>query len=70
MDECDQGNIQAERFLKQAVGRVLAHRVTRPSLTHCRDCGEPIPEKRRKAMPGYKRCVACQMEYEGNHAND
>jgi phage/conjugal plasmid C-4 type zinc finger TraR family protein len=28
--------------------------------THCVECGEEIPEARRRAMPGAKTCVACQ----------
>lgn len=26
----------------------------------CKDCGEEIPEKRRKLVPGVKFCVDCQ----------
>ena len=26
----------------------------------CVDCGDEIPEARRKAIPGCPRCVACQ----------
>ena len=26
----------------------------------CLECGEPIPERRRTALPGVKTCVACQ----------
>jgi phage/conjugal plasmid C-4 type zinc finger TraR family protein len=28
--------------------------------THCVECGEEIPEARRRAMPGARTCVACQ----------
>ena len=28
----------------------------------CEECGEPIPEARRKALPGARTCVACQSE--------
>ena len=28
--------------------------------THCVECGEEIPERRRLAMPGARTCVACQ----------
>jgi phage/conjugal plasmid C-4 type zinc finger TraR family protein len=28
--------------------------------THCLECGEQIPERRRLAMPGARTCVACQ----------
>lgn len=32
------------------------------SLKFCAECGEAIPEARRKALPGVKLCVACQEE--------
>lgn len=28
--------------------------------THCVECGEEIPEGRRRALPGARTCVACQ----------
>lgn len=34
------------------------------SETVCSRCGEPIPEKRRKAIPGVTLCVDCQAELE------
>jgi phage/conjugal plasmid C-4 type zinc finger TraR family protein len=30
------------------------------SLLHCADCEEPIPENRRRALPGVKLCIDCQ----------
>lgn len=30
------------------------------SLTHCEECGDPIPEARRRAVPGVRKCIACQ----------
>ena len=30
------------------------------SLKFCEECDEPIPERRREAMPGVRTCVACQ----------
>lgn len=35
------------------------------SLTHCAECEEPIPEKRRMALPGVKLCIDCQQERDG-----
>lgn len=32
------------------------------SLLCCEECGEEIPEARRKAIPGVRLCVACQEE--------
>ena len=28
--------------------------------THCAECEEPIPEARRRAVPGVKLCIDCQ----------
>jgi len=30
------------------------------SAEDCEDCGEPIPERRRQALPGVQTCVGCQ----------
>ena len=30
------------------------------SASHCTDCDEPIPLKRREAMPGCQFCIDCQ----------
>ena len=42
---------------------VLAARARIPageSEKSCQQCGEPIPERRRQALPGVKTCIACQ----------
>jgi phage/conjugal plasmid C-4 type zinc finger TraR family protein len=42
---------------------VLAARARLPAgegATHCEECGEEIPEARRRALPGARTCVACQ----------
>ncbi|MDO6461541.1 DksA/TraR family C4-type zinc finger protein [Granulosicoccaceae sp. 1_MG-2023] len=36
------------------------------SASHCEECGEPIPEPRRQALPGVQLCVACQSASEQN----
>lgn len=30
----------------------------------CLDCGDPIPLRRRQAMPSAKYCVGCQSEHD------
>ena len=30
------------------------------SAEECDDCGEPIPQKRREALPGVRTCIGCQ----------
>jgi phage/conjugal plasmid C-4 type zinc finger TraR family protein len=42
---------------------VLAARSRLPAgegSEHCVECGDPIPEGRRRALPGVTTCVACQ----------
>lgn len=29
------------------------------TYSHCVNCGEPIPEGRRRALAGVKTCIAC-----------
>ena len=36
---------------------------TGESATHCEECGEPIPEARRKAIP-CQYCLSCQTKLE------
>jgi phage/conjugal plasmid C-4 type zinc finger TraR family protein len=33
-------------------------------FTHCAHCEEPIPDARRKAIPGVRLCVGCQIQFE------
>ncbi len=57
---------QIEDRIKDELARMQARR--RPmgeSLTHCAECDEPIPEKRRMAIPGVKLCIDCQQERDG-----
>lgn len=42
----------------------LAGKTEADSAEFCEDCGEDIPLKRRKAVPGCQRCVACQSRKE------
>jgi len=42
---------------------VLAARARIPAgegTTHCVECGDEIPEARRRALPGARTCVHCQ----------
>ncbi|REC94910.1 TraR/DksA family transcriptional regulator [Kushneria indalinina] len=58
-DSIDLANENSQRRLDAA----LASRTRiggMPSLTHCDDCGDPIPEARRNAVPGVATCIDCQ----------
>ena len=53
---------QIDDSIEDAVKRARAQLPIGPSLTHCEECGEAIPEARRQAVPGVKLCIACQAE--------
>jgi len=46
---------------------IAAHRLDqaeRPSAEMCDECGDPIPEARRAALPGVRLCIFCQRTRE------
>lgn len=56
---------QIDDTIKDAVSRaraILQAQTAGPAPTHCVECGEPIPERRRAALPGVRTCVPCQAE--------
>jgi phage/conjugal plasmid C-4 type zinc finger TraR family protein len=53
---------QIEDSIKDAVSGARARMPSGQSLSHCEDCGDPIPERRRDALPGVRTCVPCQTE--------
>jgi len=59
----DQASALEEMMREHAI---QAHRIHRDavSATHCVECGEELPEARRKAYPGCTMCVDCQGEME------
>jgi phage/conjugal plasmid C-4 type zinc finger TraR family protein len=55
---------QIDRTLRDAVEATRAPMNRSASAMHCADCGAPIPEARRRAVPGVRLCVACQSRRE------
>ncbi len=54
---------QIEASISDELARMQAQkRPVGESLTHCAECEEPIPEKRRLALRGVKLCLDCQQE--------
>jgi phage/conjugal plasmid C-4 type zinc finger TraR family protein len=51
---------QIDATVKDAIKRVRSRIKKGPSLAQCEECDAPIPEARRKAVPGVRRCVTCQ----------
>ena len=65
-DQGDRARAADELFRRTALA---AHKSNSgESEEVCRDCGDDIPEARRKAVPGVTRCVECQSgEENGRH---
>ena len=53
---------QIDDTVKDAVSFARSRMPTGPSAEECDECGEPIPERRRAALPGVRTCVACQNQ--------
>lgn len=64
-DIADKASESEDLFLAEAL-----YKAGRPSEYQgesnyeCDDCGDPIPEARRQAVPGCTRCVYCQEYFE------
>lgn len=56
---------QIEASINDELARMKARAVpVGQSLTHCAECEEPIPEARRRALPGVKLCLDCVQDRE------
>jgi phage/conjugal plasmid C-4 type zinc finger TraR family protein len=55
---------QIDATVKDAIKRARSQLPTGPGLDHCEECDAPIPEARRKAMPGVRLCVPCQEAHD------
>jgi len=53
---------QIDDSIEDAIKRARAQLPSGPSLAHCGECGEAIPEARQVAVPGVRLCIACQDE--------
>ena len=53
---------QIDDTVKDAVLRARAQLAAGKSAVECDDCGDPIPKRRREALPGVRTCVPCQSE--------
>jgi len=51
---------QIDASVEDAVKRARSKLPKGESLKNCEECDEPIPEARRKAVPGVRRCINCQ----------
>lgn len=51
---------QIDASVEDAVQRARDQLPRGESLGECEECGEGIPEARRKAVPGVRLCLNCQ----------
>lgn len=64
MDDADRAQPDRENYLAGCVARAISRLPAGPGLAICEDCDEEIPEERRRAVPGCRRCLECQAEFE------
>lgn len=58
---------QIDASVDDAVARARSRMPRGESLKRCAECGEPIPEARRQAVPGVRLCIACQEASDVSH---
>lgn len=59
---------QIDTTLDDAVARIRSQLTTGESALFCEECGDPIPQARREAIPGVQLCVNCQAEADKKQA--
>lgn len=59
----DAVNKQIESTICDAIEHVRSRiKKDQESAIYCQECGDTIPEARRKALPGIQYCIVCQTE--------
>lgn len=61
---------QIDASVEDAVSRARSRLPEGESLLECRECEAPIPEGRRRAVPGVQLCVKCQAEVDAAEAQE
>ena len=52
---------QIDATVEDAIKRARSRMPSGPGREQCEECDAPIPEARRKAVPGVRLCIACQQ---------
>jgi len=55
---------QIDASVEDAINRARSELGRGASLAECEECAAPIPQARRRALPGVRRCVECQSAAE------
>lgn len=65
MDDIDRARRTTDRMLAvQLANQVGKGRYRGESLHQCEECDDPIPEERRRHIPGVRLCVPCKTRLE------
>ncbi|MBK1723165.1 TraR/DksA C4-type zinc finger protein [Thiocystis violacea] len=67
-DELDMAQAHTEREIQLRIDAIQRHANLGFGRRFCIDCGEIIPESRRRHVPNAKRCAGCQEAMERSHA--
>ena len=59
---------QIDATVKDAIKRARSQLRDGPGLQRCEECDAPIPEARRRAVPGVRLCVACQEVHDAEQS--
>ena len=65
----DAVNEQINNTIEDAVARARGELPTGDSLYECEECGNPIPQARREAVPGVRLCITCQQDKDSHSAS-
>lgn len=60
---------QIDDTIADALKRARAELRTGDAAEFCVDCGEEIPDKRRRAAPGVETCIDCQAAREADRVD-
>ena len=60
---------QIDDTVMDGVMRARARVPTGEGNSHCLECGDEIPEARRRALPGVRTCIECQAARDRRPAN-
>ncbi|MET0329775.1 MAG: DksA/TraR family C4-type zinc finger protein [Luteimonas sp.] len=60
---------QIDATVEDAIKRARSQMRSGPGLTQCEECDAPIPEARRKAVPGVRLCVECQTAQDADESH-
>ena len=55
---------QIDANIEDAIARTRDQLPRGESLTNCEECGNTIPDARRKAVPGVRLCIPCQTKHD------